>query len=563
MTLKLLQRFVFGGALVVVSAGCVSRGFNAKESARVAAPADQPISFKIKPTTQCSTGDVGAELNMTHPVTGKPLKVVYKSSDDINYLSKGWESRIPITADFFSSKNLGGYDSSEIKVTVIDVRNVNGKPHYHYFSNGTHMETKQNWSATKFMGASYSIHNIRVQTKGAVGADIRYNGRVLASDLDIIGQESNNNYAGTVKSLGGHKNADQMLENWLLAGKRTPVDGNSTSLDTFGSNWGPPSEPCGASLPPTSVTDLTTGKSTSLNVDNTRLSSSNNISGLTFAEWMKRIAVNERDPDTMPKLWDYTKGAPTAAQARAAKSSLTKRDLEILMYGSAAYSDAEFRSRGLTGSDCARSLGSNYSESGGQPRGGMMWDGLRDWPHNAGGTTTLTKVFGDGWRTLGKGGSGDNDESVIGAMCFPGTSSFKGRELIVYLHFRNTNGRSAPKYKHMHKVAQAVFDVMIPGLRAGAPKDMGTSVARAPVEGEATITNETYLKKVTQQFSDIKDDPSLWCKLPAGSVLAYKDREDGFSGHTKLSLKFADQACPTFPKDDIYVFSGHATFKDK
>ena len=328
---------------MAVAVGCVSRKFNQRQSSRPASPPDQPLTFKVEPLTRCETADVAAELDLAHPTTGKPLKVVYKSSADINYLEKGWESRIPVTADFFDATNTGGYNSDELKVTIVDVRNVGGKPHYAYFSNGTHLETKQNWSSTKFMGASFGIHNVRVQSSGEMGADIRHNGRVLASDLDVIGQASDNKYAVAVKMLGGHRHADLMLENWLLAGKRTPSDSNPTTLDTFGGPWGETVGPCGESLPLTEVTDISSGKAAALSIDTDELSKRNLISGLTFAEWMKRIAVNERDPDTMPKMWDYSKGAPTPAQARAAKNSLSKRDLEILLYGSAAYTEVNFK----------------------------------------------------------------------------------------------------------------------------------------------------------------------------------------------------------------------------
>ena len=139
---------------------------------------------------------------------------------------------------------------------------------------------------------------------------------------------------------------------------------------------------------------------------------------------MKRIAVNYRDVDTLPKLVDYevSRGALASKQARlAAKPSLTKRDLKLLMYGTAAYSEKEFKDRGLTGSDCGGPVGGSFSMKNGQPRGGMMWDGLRDWPHNVGGVKRLDDLFGKRWRTLGKGGSSGatNKEAVIGYICLP------------------------------------------------------------------------------------------------------------------------------------------------
>jgi hypothetical protein len=574
-----MRYFLMSVGLLTVGAGCVKQ----EPVADTQAPPDQPFNFTIKPTTMCETADVGSTLTMTHPLTGKPLTVQYKSSDDVDYSTKGWESRIPMTKDFFGAKNLGGYDSSEFKITVIDVRNVNGKPHYHYFSNGTQEQTMQNWSSTKFMGASFGIHNVREQSGGATGADIKLNGRVLASDLDIVGNVSDNNYAGSIKWLGGHKHADMMLENWMRGGKRADVDG-SAGLDTFGGAWGPISEPCGGNLPPSSVVDNVTGKSVPLSVDSNRISSGNHISGLSFTEWMKRMAVNERDNNTMPKLWNYMKGAPTASQIRGLSNSLTKRDLEILFYGTAAYSDKEFTARGLSKGDCGGTLGGNYSQSGGKPRGGMMWDGMRDWPQNAGGSANLTKLFGDRWRTLGKGGSGGTDEAAIGWMCFPKTANFAGRELIVYVHYRSNKGRSLPKYSHMHKASAAMFDVMVPGLRSGAPKEMGkfsggssivtptpiptalptvVPTVAADVSGTAVLSVDTYLKTSNQQFSVIKDDPSQFCLVKAGTILNYTSRVDGGSGHQKLTLDGVPAGCGLpFKNTYLYLFSSHATFSN-
>ena len=385
---------------------------------------------------------------------------------------------------------MGGYTPDEMKATVIDIRNVGGKPAYHYFSNDTAFQTVQNLSATKFMGASFSVHKLRNISQGRVGADVRYNSRVLASDFDVIGKQSDNNYAAAVKVIGGNFHADKMIANWLLAGKRDPkVTGSA--IDYFGGTWGAHGDYCGPSYnyPPTEVESLTGKGKVTLPPSKSSFGNWTHISGLTFAEWMKRIAVNYRDVDTLPKLVDYevSRGTLASKQARiAAKPSLTKRDLKLLMYGTAAYSEKEFKDRGLTGSDCGGPVGGSFSMKNGQPRGGMMWDGLRDWPHNVGGVKRLDELFGKRWRTLGKGGSSGatNKEAVIGYICLPkiekkGKLIFPGREMILHLHFKNRT-RPGHNFTHVHKAAKSIIDQMVPGINGtGALGEIGGGVMSA------------------------------------------------------------------------------------
>lgn len=449
-----------------------------KDSEVRAYPADQPLSFSISPTISCDIAPTSKTIRLNHPVTGKALKLTYKNSNEIDYLKPGWEERITKTSDFFSAINLGGYNSDEMKATVIDIRNVRGRPHYHYFSNGTSMQTVQNLSATKFMGASFSIHRIRQLSDGQIGADIRYNTRVLASDLDVIGKQSDNQYAASVKTIGGNLHAEHMMENWLLAGYRDPsVTGSN--IDYFGGSWGARADFCGESqpFPPQRVKDLNSSTELTLPQDRGSYRNWNHVSGLTFTEWMKRIAINFRDPVTLPKMINYKTSRSKLASYNdrlRAKPSLTKRDIQLLMYGSSAYSKQEFNKRGLNGEDCGGQLGRHFSQHEGKPRGGMMWDGLRDWPQNAGGVKRLDSLFGDRWRTLGKGGSSfaDNKEAVIGYLCLPkikkrGKVVFPGRELVVHIYYENKHKRPGNNYTHVHRAAKTIIEQMVPGLVSG------------------------------------------------------------------------------------------------
>lgn len=475
---------------VLLSAACKNTEIQDEETSSVREfPSDKQIDFRITPSISCDTEDLGDKMvSVIDPKSGQTVKLEYKSSEDVDYLQKGWEDRIGASWNFFDQQSLG-YPSNVMHMTVVDIRNVGGKPHYHYYSNGTYNQVNQNLSATKFIGASMSVHRLRQESGGKIGADVRFNTRVLASDLDIIGQASDNSYAAGVKNIGGHQNADMMLERWLVAGPRK-TRGGANTLDTFNENWGAAKDYCGKSFPANQFESLDGNVSLTINRPaderNYRADAGytgNFISGLTFVEWMKRLGVNFRDPDTMPKLFDYRASVPNPTTLKSLPSSLNKRDLEILLYGTAAYNDQEFLARKLDGSDCGGPISAKYNSfpTGSKlPRGGMMWDGLRDWPHKAGGSKNLTNLFGNNWRILGKGGSSGKSgrEAVIGYMCFPkivkqGKTVFPGRELAVYLHFSNGDKKySGHNYTHVHNAAGKVFDTFVPGLKEGSPKNM-------------------------------------------------------------------------------------------
>lgn len=443
-------------------------------------PPDSKLSFDVEPTITCDTAPVSKTVTMIKPSTGQPVSLTYKSSDEVDYLSPGWQSRIASSWDFFDEKSLG-YSTNYMHVTLIDIANVNGKPHYHYFSNGMHSKPGQTVSASKFMAASFSVQAVRQRSGGKIGADLRYNSRVLASDLDIIGAHSNNYYANNVKGIGGRRHADRMLKNWLYA----------NSGDTFGGNFGwyangkqvpKNNDYCfdqGYPYPAEKVASLDGNGSLDLSWSSSELSypeNGNFISGLTFTEWLKRLAVNYRDPVTLPRLVNYDSSSPLSPSAlRNAPPSLTKRDIQILFYGTGAYSLAEFKERGLTGSDCGGPLGTTNSTFEGKIRGGMMWDGMRDWPSNLGGSAQLTKLFGNKWRTLGKGGSSGRREVVTGYICLPkivknGQVVFPGKEMVAHIHHPNSPRKySGENWTRIHEVVRKIADVFVPGLRNGNP----------------------------------------------------------------------------------------------
>jgi hypothetical protein len=75
----------------------------------------------------------------------------------------------PGEAPVFDTAALAGLLPAGLRVTVILVRRVNGVPHYRYLSNGTHFETFQPWSSTKFLAAANAAVRLRVASNYEVG----------------------------------------------------------------------------------------------------------------------------------------------------------------------------------------------------------------------------------------------------------------------------------------------------------------------------------------------------------------------------------------------------------
>ena len=308
-------------------------------SGQLLAAADpQPAPRDRTPSVTCQTNHSSPYRTVTKD--GRSQTIRYKSSNEVNYLQPGWEGQISADWQFFDGADLGE-SNRDLQLLVIDVRTVNGVPHYHYFSNSSnsrnvHDQSYENWSSTKTLGAALAFHRLRTDSQGKIGATATIAGNLsIAKDMDVLNQYSSNELGGYYKALGGRKQATDMIWHWL---HRQP--------ETFGgfygdSTWGHAAShkftnPYNYSQYFTLEHDEYTG---------------NSLSILTMTEMLKRFGVGYRDVHLLPKRLDYSV-RPSPSQVRNAPASIQNEDLQVLFYGS---------------------FPSSYI-------GGMMWDGLRDVP---------------------------------------------------------------------------------------------------------------------------------------------------------------------------------------
>ena len=67
----------------------------------------QPLNYEIEPTLSCDTTPSEPSITINHPLTGEEYVIEYKNSDQIDYLNRDWESRIPYSKDFFFKREHG------------------------------------------------------------------------------------------------------------------------------------------------------------------------------------------------------------------------------------------------------------------------------------------------------------------------------------------------------------------------------------------------------------------------------------------------------------------------
>jgi len=193
----------------------------------------------------------------------------------------------PATADAdVDDEALVGIAPSGLDVTVILVRRVNGVPHYRYLSNGSHADTFQPWSSTKFMAIANAAAALRAGSGYGVGLTASVRGVALGDLITIVHnyderQFSSNGLARYFHNIGGRARAQELVSGWL----------ERPAAETFGGNYGV-SEPA---LGYTFVEG--TGASVSIAPD-TSGGRANHLSTFTLAEFLKRVVMHREDAST-------------------------------------------------------------------------------------------------------------------------------------------------------------------------------------------------------------------------------------------------------------------------
>lgn len=327
----------------------------------------------------------------------------YKSATEIDFKSIGWESRLSADWDFFNVGNLGvvGLNINNakrtpssipenVRIAAIDIRNVNGVPHFFYMSNETAFAPIEQWSITKYLAVELALNNLRKKSNGNVGATATLNGREIADYITSIGRISDNPTAAWFKTLMGAENMTSQIQGSTIRSNWDFHLSKKTIPEIFLGKYGQDSASHGGKNP---VFRSPGGKTYKVNriLD---FPGSNTLSPLTLVEILKRFRL------------EATSAYPTV-------SSLTDQDKRKILYGSE-------KDEGY---------------------GGFLLGGTKTFAVEAfGGKEKLDKLTAGKWRIFGKTGSGFSrirnryEGAFIGSICLPkAPGGLKNSRQIIFL----------------------------------------------------------------------------------------------------------------------------------
>jgi hypothetical protein len=368
-------------------------------------------------------------------------KFDYKDSTAANFLAPDWEKRVGSDFNFFDDVSVGeptNKNNVQFSIVLIDIRNVNGKPHYFYYGNANHSKPTENWSSTKMLGVGMALHRLRQESGGKIGGDSTFAGGSIRNDMDPLNNTSSNVLGGWYKALAGPAAATRMVNNWL--NRKGENFGGFYGVGAWDAGWYD-----------VKFTSADKKSAQNFKIDD-NATSGNELSVLTQAEFMKRVGVNFRDEAQLPKMVNYAQPQSLAA-LQSAKPSWTKEDITTMLYG-------------------------NYPEG---ERGGMMYDGLRDLPRNfqhkghlgAPKHTHLDRISGGKWVSFAKGGSGCStsrfkcEEVLMSYVCIPGANGGEGVEFAMAARLSVPDSQGSPLGR-LWVTYQKVIDKVYPGLREKA-----------------------------------------------------------------------------------------------
>jgi len=194
---------------------------------------------------------------------------------------------LPATAEIeVDDEALLGIVPSHLDVTVILVRRVNGVPHYRYLSNGSHADTFQPWSSTKFMAVANAAATLRTRSNNRVGLTASVGGIPLGDLTTVIHNYDEQRYSSNGLSryfhnIGGRPRANSLVHEWI----RRP------STETFGGNYGAPAPSLG-------YTFVEPGGQSVGIAPETSTGPRNHLSTFTLAEFLKRLVMHREDAST-------------------------------------------------------------------------------------------------------------------------------------------------------------------------------------------------------------------------------------------------------------------------
>ena len=186
---------------------------------------------------------------------------------------------------------LKGIVPDDMRITLVLVRRVNGVPHYRYLSNGTHAETFQPWSTTKFMAIANAGATLRKESNGWVGLTAEVDGQPIGDLVTVVHNydeetHTSNGLARWFLNIGTRAQLDRFIhEDWL----------GRPNTETLGGNYGHPAAKIGTSFNDTDASLEVPGEETR--------GPNNHLSTYTIAEFLKRLVMHREDPElAMPYL---------------------------------------------------------------------------------------------------------------------------------------------------------------------------------------------------------------------------------------------------------------------
>jgi hypothetical protein len=531
---------------------CVSRDNNegSAEALTAAPPSD---ASRI---VRCKLGSLPASARKAN-FRGKDIE--YFPSDEIPYESADWwKSSSPWMSDDILDSTILGYPGFKgsgrdfsvtqpvnARVVAVDVRNIGGKLHYHYFSNETASSPMENWSSTKSLSMLMAAHSLRKNTNYGLLSTVytsQSGGKPtgwVGTFVNEVALTSNNSYAVWFRSLTGANGAQNFVRNWLTP--NAEFGGGHGSGPAALGNWF--SE--GDTKPRKQLARAGTWNSVSTNT----------LMPVAMVEFWKRLAVNSDDPITWLKDADYTSSVKDAAGKKstyfqnARNFALTDDDLKVLLYGFV-----------------------NSQANGGLALGANNNDSFVD---AFGGKSKLDNATGGQWRFFGKTGSGGGavrsgrtrNEAIFGGFfCLPEGSKLepKGRLVAFFVNVQTAGSASGPRQAVLANLASALLPNVTGGTNhwgAGATFADGDG----DVAGEAKAEENTVIKADPVSAGSLTNSTGKQdkkCSVPSGQVFGYSDREAAAGDHMRLKLKFADASCPDMPLD-VFVYAPHWQFKDE
>ncbi len=235
---------------------------------------------------------------------------------------------------------LTGIVPDDLRVTLVLVRRVDGRPHYRYLSNGRHDETFQPWSSTKFMAIANAGAQLRAQSNDQVGLTATVDDLPVGDLVSMVHNYDERIYTSNGLSrwflnMGGRSALNNLIhDDWL----------DRPSWESLGGNYGHRAPDLGYSL---------VDESGSLEVEGRDEGGPrNHLSTYTIAEFLKRLVMQREDPDlalpglTWPDVATLFYGAERSQIYRDGQPQGMQADTSIYVQQALDMDEIEARSHG-------------------------------------------------------------------------------------------------------------------------------------------------------------------------------------------------------------------------